>query len=225
MTTRTAVLLGASGLVGGHLLRLLATDPEYGAIRAFTRRPLNLTGTSVQSLLVDFDDPETYRRHLVGVDDVFCCLGTTIKIAGSQAAFRKVDFEAPVAVAREAVAAGAGQYLIVTAVGADSKSRVFYNRVKGEAEDVLRALAFPRGLKIFHPSFLIGERAQPRLGERAVTLVMRATRPLFAGGLARYRAIDALDVARALHVAATRDVGGVHVYEGETLFALAPSMG
>ena len=111
----------------------------------------------------------------------------------------------------------------MTAVGSDPKSRVFYNRVKGEAEDALRALEFPRGLKIFHPSLLLGERTEPRAGERVAALLMRATRPLLAGGLARYRAIDALDVARAMHAAATRDVGGVHLYEGESLFALGRS--
>jgi uncharacterized protein YbjT (DUF2867 family) len=223
MTTRSAVVLGASGLVGGHLLRLLASDPAYAAVGAFTRRSLNLSSGTAHEVVVDFERPESYRGHLVGVDDVFCCLGTTIKAAGSQQAFRKVDFEAPVAVARESRAAGVGQYLIVTAVGSDPKSRVFYNRVKGEAEDALRALEFPRGLKIFHPSLLLGERTEPRAGERVAALLMRATRPLLAGGLARYRAIDALDVARAMHAAATRDVGGVHLYEGESLFALGRS--
>jgi len=221
MTTRSAVILGASGLVGGHLLRVLASDPAYGTIKAFTRRPLDLSRGTVREVVVDFDIAESYRIHLAGVDDVFCCLGTTIKAAGSQQAFRKVDLEVPVAVAREAHAAGAGQYLVVTAVGSDARSRVFYNRVKGEAEDALRAIDFPRGLKIFHPSLLLGERAKPRTGEQAASLLMRATRPLFAGPLARYRAIDALDVARAMHAAATRDGGGVEVYEGERLFALA----
>jgi len=207
--------------VGGHLLGLLAGDPAYSAIGAFTRRPLGLSGGTVHEVVVDFDRPESYRAHLAGVDDVFCCLGTTIKKAGSREAFRKVDFEAPVAVARESRAAGAGQYLIVTAVGSDAGSRVFYNKVKGETEDALRALEFPRGLKILRPSLLLGARAEPRPGERVAAVLMRAARPLLAGGLARYRAIDALDVARAMHAAATRDAGGVHVYEGESLFALA----
>jgi uncharacterized protein YbjT (DUF2867 family) len=220
MTTRSAVLLGASGLVGGHLLRLLAGDPAYGAIQAFTRRLLGLSGGSVQEVTVDFDRPESYRGHLAGVEDVFCCLGTTIKTAGSQKAFRKVDFEVPVAVAREARAAGAGRYLIVTAVGSNARSSVFYNRVKGETEDALRTLEFPRGLQIFHPSLLLGQRTEARPGERVASVLMRAARPLLAGGLARYRAIEARDVARAMHAAAAREVGGVEVYEGESLFAL-----
>ncbi len=222
MATRSAVLLGASGLVGGHLLHLLAGDPLYTQVTLLTRRRLGLDGGKVREAVIDFERPETFRAHLA-VDDVFCCLGTTIKKAGSQEAFRKVDFEAPAAIGREARAAGARQFLIVTAVGADPKSRVFYNRVKGEVEEALKALDFPDGLKVFHPSLIMGERNERRSAERVAMVVMRSTRSLFVGGMARYRAIDAIDVARAMKSAATGkpDKGGVTVYEGESLFALA----
>ncbi len=221
MSTRTCILLGASGLVGGLLLPLLAADPTYAEVRAFTRRPLGLAqGAHVREIVVDFDEPATYRDH-VAVDDVFCCLGTTIKKAGSQEAFRKVDFEAPVAIARASRAAGASRYVIVTAVGADPGSSIFYNRVKGETEAALREIGFPRGLTIVRPSMLLGERGESRPAERFGAAVMKATRPLFAGGLARYRAIDAAAVARAMHSAATRDETGVKIYEGRELFALA----
>jgi uncharacterized protein YbjT (DUF2867 family) len=217
----TAVLLGASGLVGGHLLRLLRDAPAYSAVTLLTRRALGLEGEKVREAVVDFAQPDGFRAHLA-VDDVFCALGTTIKKAGSQEAFRKVDFEAPVAVARAAREAGASQFLIVTAVGADAKSRVFYSRVKGEVEDALRALEFAHGLKIFRPSMLVGERTESRPAERLVMAVMTVTRPLFMGGMARYRAIDAADVARAMLRAATQESpAGVQVYEGESLFALA----
>jgi len=146
-----------------------------------------------------------------------------MKKAGSEEAFRKVDFDAPLAVAREAREAGVGQYLIVTAVGADPKSRVFYSRAKGEVENALRALEFPAGLKIFRPSMLVGDRTEPRPAERMAMAVMRATRPVFIGAMARYRAIDARDVARAMLRAATQEQSGsvVEVYEGERLFALS----
>jgi uncharacterized protein YbjT (DUF2867 family) len=220
MTTRSAVLLGASGLVGGQLLRLLAETPSYSAVTLLTRRPLGLDGGKVSEAVIDFERPESLRSYLA-VDDVFCCLGTTMKKAGSREAFRKVDLEAPVAVARAARAAKARQFLVVTAVGADPKSRVFYNRVKGEAEEALR-VEFPYGLKIFRPSMLVGERAESRPAERVAMAVMRATRPVFVGGLARYRAIEAADVARAMLRAATRESGiGVQVYEGERLFDMA----
>ncbi len=199
---------------------MLTGAPSYSVVTLLTRRALGLGGGKVREEVIDFERPDTFRS-VVGVDDVFCCLGTTIKKAGSQDAFRKVDFEAPVAVAREARAAGAGRYLIVTAVGADPRSRIFYNRVKGETEEALRALEFPRGLRVFHPSLIVGERGERRPAERAAMAVMRATRPLFIGGLSRYRAIDAADVARAMLRVASEDAGsGVEVYEGERLFAL-----
>jgi uncharacterized protein YbjT (DUF2867 family) len=126
-----------------------------------------------------------------------------------------------VAIARASRAAGATRYLIVTAVGADAASGIFYNRVKGETEAALRELDFPRGLVIFHPSMLLGERAESRPAERFGAALMKATRPLFAGGLARYRAIEAGDVARAMHAAAGSEESGVKVYEGKGLFELA----
>lgn len=234
MAKRTFVLLGASGLVGGRLLQELAVEPAYSHGTLLGRRAVGLAGAAVEAggregrdstalteVVADFDWPESFREHLA-VDDVFCCLGTTIKKAGSQEAFHKVDCDIPAAVGREARAAGAGQFLIVTAVGADAQSGVFYNRVKGEVEAALAALDFPGGLKVFRPSLIIGERAERRPAESVAMAFMTATRPLFAGGLARYRAIPAADIAHAMHrVALEPPKPGVEVYEGKRLFALA----
>jgi uncharacterized protein YbjT (DUF2867 family) len=232
---RQYVILGASGLVGGELQKLLAVDPAYAAGTLLSRRVLGLAGPNVRDLAVDFDRPETFGDHLA-VDDVFCCLGTTIKKAGSQERFHKVDCDIPLAVASVARARGARQFLIVTAVGADAGSRVFYNRVKGEVEAGLAALGFPDGLKVFRPSLIMGERAERRPAERVAMALMSATRPLFAGGLTRFRAIDAVDLARAMQHAATHavtpaDGGGagegpqahtpVTIYEGQSLFEQA----
>jgi uncharacterized protein YbjT (DUF2867 family) len=221
MATRSAVLLGASGLVGGHLLRLLVLEPSYSAVAILTRRALGLEGGKVREAVIDFERPETFRAHLA-VDHIFCCLGTTMKKAGSEDAFRKVDFEAPVAIARAARENGAGQFLVVTAIGADPTSRVLYSRVKGETEAALRAFEFPRGLMIFRPSMLVGARTESRPAERVAMAVMRVARPIFVGAMARYRAIDAADVARAMVKAAAEETaGGTQIYEGERLFALA----
>jgi uncharacterized protein YbjT (DUF2867 family) len=222
MAGRTYALLGASGMVGAHLRGLLSADAAYVRGTLIGRRPLGLEAPNVHEAVVDFDRPETYRECLA-VDDVFCCLGTTIKKAGSQAAFRKVDAEIPAAVGREARTAGAKQFLIVTAVGASTQSSVFYNRVKGEVEAALGAVDFPHGLKVFHPSLLLGERAEVRPAERVAMALMSATRPLFAGGLKRYRAIDAAGVARAMRRVALEGpvAPGVEVYEGERLFEMS----
>jgi uncharacterized protein YbjT (DUF2867 family) len=216
---RRALLLGGTGLVGGELLRLLLAEPGYESVTALVRRPLPIVPPRLHAVVVDFDKPEALRASAAS-DDVFCCLGTTIKQAGSQAAFRKVDFDYPLACARAALEAGAGQFLVVTAVGASAKSSIFYNRVKGELEEALRALPFPRGVKVFHPSILVGERKEHRLGEGAATLVMRATAPLFAGPLQKYRAIEASAVARAMVKAALHEPPGTQVYEGKRLFEL-----
>lgn len=220
MATRTALLLGATGLVGGHLLRFLLQDSDTTKVTVLTRKPLGVESPKLVEQIVDFDRPESYRAH-VAADDVFCCLGTTIKTAGSQEAFRKVDLDYPLTAARQAAEAGAGQFLIVTAVGANAKSRIFYNRVKGELEDALRTLPFPRGLKIFHPSALLGDRHESRPAERIGVAIARATSALFVGRLMRYRAIEARDVAHAMWAAARRDPGGIKVYEGAALFDLA----
>lgn len=223
MTQRSCLVLGATGLVGGHLLDLLGADAGYGPITALSRRPLpaGRGAGRVTEVLCDLGRPETYADR-AKADDVFCCLGTTIKKAGSKEAFRQVDHDYPLAAARTALAAGADQFLIVTAVGADANSTIFYNRVKGEVEAALSALPFPGGVKILRPSMLLGERGESRPLERAGAVFMRATRGLFAGPLTRYRAIEAADVARALVTAARRREPGVQIYEGDRLFALLP---
>jgi uncharacterized protein YbjT (DUF2867 family) len=174
----------------------------------------------VKDETVDLAEPETYRRHL-DVDCVFCALGTTMKKAGSEAAFRQVDYDYPLAAARAAAGAGARRYAIVTAVGADASSRVLYNRVKGELEDALRALPFPSGVRILRPSLLLGDREESRPGEAVAAALLRTTAPLFGGRLARYRAIRAEDVARALLSAARSEGDGIVVYEGRALFDAA----
>jgi uncharacterized protein YbjT (DUF2867 family) len=221
MVARSAVLLGASGLVGKQLLRLLVEAPSYVAVTLLTRRSLGLGDGKVREVLIDFENPETFRSY-VAVHDIFCCLGTTMKKAGSRDAFRKVDFGAPLAVARAARTANAQQFLIVTAVGADPTSRVFYSRIKGDTEQALRALEFPGGLRIFRPSLLMGDRTESRGAESVAMAIMRATRPLFVGPMARYRAIDAAGVARAMfRVATGGSESAMEIYEGDRLFASA----
>ncbi len=217
---RTALLLGTTGLVGSALRDRLVTDTAYERIVTFVRRPLGAAPTKVEEVLVDYDRPETYRSHL-SVDDVFCCLGTTIKKAGSRVAFRRVDLEIPLMIAKESLAAGAKRYLIVTAVGSDAGSSMFYSRVKGELEDELRALPFREGVKIFHPSLLLGRRAETRAGEKVGTVFMSAIKPLLVGPWERYRAITGDEVAAAMANAARSRDKNVCIYEGATLFATA----
>ncbi len=191
---RTALLAGATGLVGGQMLQALLADPTVGQVHALTRRDLNLAHPRLQVHHVDF-------RHLPALppaDEVYLALGTTIKVAGSQAAFRSVDFDANLAVAQAAIASGARRIGLVSAAGASARSSVFYNRVKGELEDALKALDL-QALVLAQPSLLLdlrdGLQQPPRLGERIAIPVAQLVAPLLPG---RYRPVHARAVALAL---------------------------
>lgn len=191
---RVALVAGASGLVGRALLARLAADPGVTRVHALVRRPLPLQAPALQQHVVDFEA----LPALPPVDEVYLALGTTIATAGSREAFRAVDFDASLAVARAAVAAGAQRLGLVSALGADARSRVFYNRVKGELEDALSQLPL-QALVIARPSLLLGDRdglGQPRRrGEHLAAYLDRWLRTLLPAGL---RGIAAGDVAAAL---------------------------
>ena len=194
-------MAGATGLVGREILARLSADKRYRTIHCVGRRalPAELQGLSerIQSHAVDLTQPSTWPK-LGMVDDVYIALGTTIAQAGSQAAFRAVDFDAVMAVAQAGIGLGATRIGVVSAMGASSSSAIFYNRVKGEMEAALSALPV-QSLVIVRPSMLDGAREQlaqpPRLGERFTLPLMRALAPLIP---ANYRAVAAADVARSL---------------------------
>jgi uncharacterized protein YbjT (DUF2867 family) len=219
--SRTALVAGASGLVGGHLLHLLLADAAYARVITLARRQLDTRHAKLDQRVLDLGalDAVTDPPH---VDDAFCCIGTTIKKAGSQDAFRRVDYDYVLAFARTAQRAGARQFLLVTALGADPSSRIFYSRVKGEIEQAVRELPF-QGIQIFRPSFLMGERAEARLAERIGVPIARAVAPLLVGPLRRYRPIDAADVARAMVHVAKEAPRGPNVFEYDGIIAAARS--
>lgn len=195
---RSALLVGATGLIGSYLLQRLLASSRYARVVVWARRDIGKAHAKLAVEIVDFN--RLAQRH-VEAEDVFCCLGTTIRQAGSQKAFRHVDFDYPVALAGLAARSGAKRFLVVSALGANARSGVFYNRVKGEMEEAVRIAAVPRTC-IFRPSLLAGPRAAPRLGER-VGLVLGA---LLGPLLGNYRPIHAERVAAAMLEAAERDL-------------------
>lgn len=212
---RHALVAGATGLVGRSLVQLLLDDADTLSVVALTRRPLAIPHPKLVEAEVDF-------AHLADcvlppVDDYFCCLGTTIRQAGSRDAFREVDLEYAVAIARMALAAGATRCYLVSALGANPTSRVFYNRVKGEVELELGRLPF-RTVVAFRPSLLIGERTQARAGERAALAVARPLAPVLPS---RYRPVDAETVARAMLACAKTDAVGRFVVESGAIRTFA----
>lgn len=216
---KTALVLGASGLVGSHCLQLLLDNAAYDKIIVWLRKPLPVQHAKLEQDMIDFDQLSPYADKLKNVQEIFCCLGTTIKKAGSPEAFYKVDFTYPHEIAKLAAQNGVQQFLIVTALGANSRSSIFYNRVKGEIETALGKLPLP-GLQIFRPSLLLGERQEFRLGERIGAIVFTALSFAFFGRLRRYRAIEASVVAEAMIRIAQQNLTGVNIFESEKIQAL-----
>lgn len=206
MQMRTALVAGASGLVGSLLLDELLAEARYSQVISLGRRALPRQEPRLVQRTVDFSRLESEPLPLV--DDAFCCLGTTIKKAGSREAFRAVDYEAVLAFARAAQRAGARRFLVVTALGADARSRVFYNRVKGEVEEALEGLGL-ECLVVAQPSLLLGERQESRPGERAAIVASRLLAPLLRP--LPSRPIEARTVARALVRLAREATPGVRV--------------
>lgn len=217
----TRVLLaGATGLVGAQALRQLLADPAVGEVRALVRRavtPAQLLGDGherqpgldkLRICQANFDRIEAHADWFA-VDWVFCGLGTTIKQAGSQAAFRQVDFDYPLQIAQLAKAQGARRFMLVSALGANARSKVFYSRVKGELEEAIKGLAFEH-TSVAQPSFLVGERSQPRLGE-GLALKLGFLMP------PRYKPVAAAQVAGGLLASSRKGVPGWHVLSNVAL--------
>jgi len=217
--SRTALLLGASGLIGGYCLELLLADPDYTQVTILVRQPLPTSHPKLTQRIVNFDRLNE-AADAFQVQDVFCCLGTTIKTAGSQEAFRKVDFNYPTESVRLALQQGATQFLLVSSLGADAKSSVFYSRTKGEVERAVAASDLC-SVQIFRPSLLLGQRTEVRTGERIAETVSRAISFLLLGPLRKYRPIEARAVAAAMIVIAKRQPTGIHIYESDRIAQIA----
>ena len=212
----TALLLGATGLVGRHTLQRLAADDRWTRVVTLDRRPLPPASATHEPHVVDFDRLGDLDEALFAADSLFCALGTTIKKAGSKDAFRRVDLEIPAHVARRARAAGASQALLVSALGADARSRVFYTRVKGEAEAAFAGAGF-EAVQIAQPSLLTGDRDETRTGEQVGGAVLGVLTPILVGPLRNLRPTAATDVAEALVTLAAARRPGVHRYGPEAI--------
>lgn len=215
---RSALIVGATGLVGNELLQLLLESDEYEKVKVLVRTPISIDHPKLTQCLVNFDELNNYEDEFA-VNDVFCCLGTTIKKAGSQEAFRKVDFEYPLQAGKLAAKQGVRQYLIVSAIGADPQSSIFYSRVKGDVEAALSQLQLP-SLHIFRPSLILGKRNEFRFGEKVSAVLSPVFSPLFVGKLNQYKPIQARKIAEAMYRTAIRSRTGEHIYKWEQMTSL-----
>ncbi|MDF1819990.1 MAG: NAD(P)H-binding protein [Alcanivoracaceae bacterium] len=218
-------MLGATGLTGRNCLNFLLDDKAYEKVITLCRRPIHengkeLTHEKLEQHIVNFDSLESHS-DLFKVDDVFCCLGTTIKKAGSKAAFRKVDLEYAVAAAKIAAANHCQQFLVISAPESGKKSPFFYGRVKAEMEERVGEESFA-GTYIFRPSLLIGEREEGwRPGEGLAIQVLTRVPWLMVGGLKKLKPIDARDVARAMVIVAKTQPQGHRTFSSDRIQAIA----
>ncbi|MCG7410248.1 NAD-dependent epimerase/dehydratase family protein [Paenibacillus sp. ACRRX] len=220
MTKDTALVLGATGLVGSELMARIHT--YYKRVIVLSRRPVIVPFPNVEVHTIDFDRIDQYAA-LFQAEDVFCCLGTTIKQAKSKEAFRKVDYIYPLQAGKLSAAAQVRSFTIITAMGSSPKSAFFYSRVKGDLETGLQALPL-RALHIVRPSLIIGARQEFRLGERAAAAISPLLSPILRGPLLKYRPIQASIIAEAMLYAASSGLGGTHIYPSDQLCSMAAQL-
>jgi uncharacterized protein YbjT (DUF2867 family) len=212
MNGKTALLAGATGLIGSQLLPLLLASDRYSKVVVVGRKHPALTHEKLESHIVDLGNLSGTESFLKA-DDVYCCLGTTMKQAGSKEAFRKVDYEYPLLLSQKTRELGANQYSLVSASGADHKSAFFYSRVKAEVEDAISAIDF-KSIHIYRPSLLIGPRSKKRFGETTAAFVSTL---FFFLVPRRHRPIQSIKVARAMLDYASRDEDGIYFHPSDTL--------
>ena len=206
----TATIIGATGLIGGYVLEELLHDTYFDTVRILIRRPLNISHPKLEKKLVDFNDSDSLLVALSNSDVVFCSIGTTQKkVKGDKEAYRKIDFDIPVKIARLSKMTGCEKFILVSAVGANSKSYTFYLKLKGEVEDTVKEVGL-KSLHIMRPSFLMGERKEFRMGEAIGSVLMK----IFSFAIpAKYKAIQAKDVAKAMIAIAKKNEEGIFVCE------------
>lgn len=214
--SNVAVIAGASGLVGQECLRLLLN--RYDSVISLVRKPTGNTQGRLTERRIDFERLDTLE--IPRGAHVYSALGTTIKKAGSEAAFRRVDFDYPKMLAVRAAAAGGAKFVLVSSVSSDKASGNFYLRVKGELEEAIAAMPLDAAL-FFRPSVLIGDREEKRTGESIGIVVARLIAFALVGPLRKFRAIPAGTVAEAMVAAANSEVRGVHIYHYKEILSLA----
>lgn len=210
-----AIILGASGLVGDSLMQQLLADEHFSAVLILVRRPLPMQHAKLRQLVIDFEKLNDYAHEIAG-DVVFCCLGTTSKKTPDRSAYRKIDYQYPLDVAWMAHTNGATQYHLISALGADVQSSIFYSKLKGEVERDLKAIPF-RAIHIYRPSLLTGARKEGRLMEGLMSGLMRLINPLLLGPLKKYRSIAASTVAKAMLLESLKVKKGVHIHPSDQI--------
>ncbi len=210
-----AIIIGASGLTGSSLTTQLLENKQFETVLLLVRKPLSIKHDKLRQQVVDFSNADQLQQYVHG-DVMFCCIGTTIKMAGSQAAFTKVDYDIPVDCAKAALQNGVQKVVLISSVGASSASSNFYLQTKGKVEDALCSMQFS-ATHIFQPSFLMGDRKERRIGEKMAGVIFSGLSFLLFGGLKKYRPINIQQLAKAMMLAGLSDAKGVHMHRWEEI--------
>lgn len=212
---KTALVIGSNGLVGSYLVQKLLEKNQFQLVTVLVRKSYFAPHPKLKEVIFDFENEGT-MESLEPVNHIFCCLGTTIKKAGSKDQFRFVDYDLPLRFARWAETTHAKSFSIVTALGANSNSSIFYNKVKGDIEDELKKMTIPI-IQIFQPSLIMGPRPEFRLGEKIGKIFMSLINPFLVGSLRKYRGIHAQIIAKGLIDHLEKSDNGISVFMSDKI--------
>ena len=217
----TATVVGATGLIGSHLLQALLKDAYFDTIRILIRRPIDVTHTRLEKKIVDFNDSDSLLIALSNSDMLFCAIGTTQKkVKGNKDAYRKIDFGIPVKLARFCKMTGCEKFILVSSAGANSRSNNFYQRLKGETDEAVKE-GGPKAIHIMRPSLLLGDRKEFRLGENIGKVLMTTLSFLIPE---KYKAIQAKDVAEVMVALAKKNEEGYFIHENSEIRYLSNNL-
>ena len=220
MNGQTAVLVGATGLVGSIVLQKLLRDNAFSKVIALTRKLSEIPHRKLENKVVDFNNPESLRDSFASADVIFCSVGTTQKkVNGIESDYRKVDVDIPLQIGKIGREKGVKSFVLVSSIGANLSSNNFYLRLKGEVEHAMSELDY-ESLYIIRPSMLLGKRSEFRLGENIGQAVMRSASFLFFGPMKKYYPVQAADVAEAMVVAAKEGKPGINIVQYDEIMAL-----
>jgi uncharacterized protein YbjT (DUF2867 family) len=213
MNEQTAVVIGATGLIGNMVVEELLNDDVFSIVRTLTRKPLTIIHPKLQQKIVNFNDINDYKEKFEEGDIIFCCIGTTQKkVQGDKEAYKKVDYDIPVNAAQIGISRGYKKYLLVSAIGANENSSNFYLQLKGKTENAIKKFSF-RSISIFRPAQLLGKRKEYRPAEKILQPVTKFISLFLFGSLKKYRSIHAKDVAKAMLKESKQNNPGIHYFE------------
>ena len=212
---KTAIIIGASGLIGRELLSLLLEQKEFENVKIFVRKSLGVQHNKLTEIITDFSSLQSISKSING-DVIFCCLGSTKSKTPDLSDYKKVDHDYPLFFANEGIKNGLDQFHLVSALGANAKSSNFYTKMKGETEDELKHLSIP-SIFIYQPSFLNGNRTENRPLEKVVLFIMKLIDPLLVGNLKKYQSINAITVAKAMINESIKNKKGIFVHKSDQI--------